>query len=47
MGRDPGRPVRDERRIVSCEIIASDHIGLAGLGCWQKDIAADPFLVLS
>ncbi|KAM05802.1 hypothetical protein AO82_01803 [Mycobacterium tuberculosis M2130] len=29
MGRDPGRPVRDERRIVSCEIIASDHIGLA------------------
>lgn len=45
MGRDPGRPVRDERRIVSCEIIASDHIGL--VGCWQKDIAADPFLVLS
>ncbi|CCK63651.1 hypothetical protein [Mycobacterium canetti] len=29
MGRDPGRPVRDERRIVSYEIIASDHIGLA------------------
>lgn len=47
MGRDPGRPVRDERRIVSCEIIASDHIGLAAARLPAKDIAADPFLVLS